>query len=229
MAGVPPHTVILRPPDLPRLSDQLTATDLATLTLGDEARLESLELTGTLASDVIARSATIEDCRLRGSLAGARLHDLHLHDCDADGADLANVDLRGGALARLTLRNCRLTGAQLVETSIRDVTFIDCLLDFAVLAGAKLDRVLFRGCELREATLEQAQLRDVRLEHCDLSRALLGQSSLQRVELEACRLVGLRSFTDLRGAAMPWPDVVAGAGAFAAALGIAILEDEEPA
>jgi hypothetical protein len=58
---------------------------------------------------------------------------------------------------------------------------------------------------------------------------MLGQAQLQRVELEGCRLDGLRSFADLRGAAMPWPDVVAGAGAFASALGIAILEDKDPA
>jgi hypothetical protein len=58
---------------------------------------------------------------------------------------------------------------------------------------------------------------------------MLGQARLLRVELDGCRLDGLRSIADLRGAAMPWPDVVAGAGAFAAALGIAVLEDEEPA
>jgi uncharacterized protein YjbI with pentapeptide repeats len=226
---VPPRSTAARPPGAPALPDELPETDLATLDLTDETRLEAAELTGTLAHGTVARSATIEDCRLRGSLAGARLHDLHLHDCEGIGADLANVELRGGALTRLTLRHCRLTGAQLMETSIRDVTFVDCRLDFAVLALARLDRVVLRGCDLREASLEQAQLRDVRFEGCDLSRAMLGQAQLQRVELHGCRLDGLRSVADLRGTTMPWPDIVAGAGAFAAALGIGILEDEEPA
>jgi hypothetical protein len=57
---------------------------------------------------------------------------------------------------------------------------------------------------------------------------MLGQARRQRVELHGCRLDGLRSIVDLRGAAMPWPDVVAGAGTFAAALGIAIVDDEAP-
>jgi uncharacterized protein YjbI with pentapeptide repeats len=231
MAAVPsrPTSTSARPPGVPALAAELPVTSLSTVDLADEDRLEALELTGALAAGTVARSATIEECRLRGSLAGARLHDVHLHDCEATGADLANVDLRGGALTRLTLDRCRLTGAQLVESSIRDVTFVDCRLDFAVLAGARLDRVVLRGCDLREASLEQAQLRDVRLERCDLSRAMLGQARLQRVELDGCRLDGLRSIADLRGATMPWPDVVAGAGALAAALGIGILEDEEPA
>jgi uncharacterized protein YjbI with pentapeptide repeats len=226
---VPARPAAFRTPAVPALPPELAETDLATLDLTDEARLEALDLSGQLRPATVARSATIEDCRVRGSLAGARLHDVHLHDCELDGADLANLDLRGGALSRLTLRNCRLTGAQLVETSIRDVTFVDCRLDFGVLALARLDRVTLRGCELREASLEQAQLRDVRLERCDLSRAMLGQAQLQRVELDGCRLEGLRSIADLRGAAMPWPDVVAGAGAFAQALGITVLEDDEPA
>jgi uncharacterized protein YjbI with pentapeptide repeats len=226
---MPPPSTGPRPPGVPTLPDDLAEADLGQLALADEDRLEALELIGALAPGTVARSATIEDCRLRGSLAGARLHDVHLHDCEATGADLANVELRGGALTRLTLRHCRLTGAQLLETSIRDVTFADCRLDFAVLAGARLDRVVLRGCDLREASLEQAQLRDVRLEGCDLSRAMLGQARLQRVELHGCRLDGLRSIADLRGAAMPWPDVVASAGTFAAALGIAIVEGEAPA
>jgi uncharacterized protein YjbI with pentapeptide repeats len=226
---VPARPAAFRTPAVPTLPPDLVATDLATLALTDEVRLEALDLSGQLPADTVARSATVEDCRVRGSLAGAHLHDVHLHDCELDGADLANLDLRGGALARLTLRNCRLTGAQLIESSIRDVTFVDCRLDFAVLALSRLDRVTLRGCELREASLEQTQMRDVRFERCDLSRAMFGQAQLLRVELDGCRLDGLRSIADLRGAAMPWPDVVAGAGAFAAALGITVLEDDEPA
>jgi uncharacterized protein YjbI with pentapeptide repeats len=219
--------IAARAPGVPSLPDDLAPADLGTLALVDEVRLEALELTGQAPGGVVARSATIEDCRLRGSLAGARLHDLHLHDCEAVGADLANADLQGAALTRLTLRRCRLTGAQLVESSIRDVTLVDCRLDFAVLGRARLDRVLLRDCDLREASLEQAQLRDVRFERCDLSRAMLGQAQLQRVELHGCTLDGVRAISDLRGAAMPWPDVVAHAGAFAGALGVTVLEDAE--
>jgi uncharacterized protein YjbI with pentapeptide repeats len=221
--------IAARPPGAPTLAADLPPADLATLGLDDEARVEGRTLTGALPAGVEARGATIEDCRIEGSLAGARLPDLHLHDAEAAGADLANVDLRGAHLSRLTLRHCRITGAQLVEATLKDVTLIDCRLDFAVLGLARLDRVVLRGCDLREASLEQAQLRDVRLERCDLSRAMLGQARLQRVELDGCRLDGLRSVADLRGASMPWPDVVASAGAFATALGIVVQDDEDAA
>jgi uncharacterized protein YjbI with pentapeptide repeats len=216
-----------RAPAVPSLPDDLAGRDLQPLWLDDEDRLEAVELTGTGPPDLRARNVTIEDARIRGSLAGAHLHDVHLHDAEIVGADLANVDLRRGHLSRLVVRNARLTGAQLVEATLQDVTFVDCRLDFAVLAAARLDRVVLDGCDLTESSLEQAQLRDVRLTSCDLTRASVGQSQHTRVELHGCRLAGLRSIADLRGAALPYPDLVHQAPAFAAALGIRIATDPD--
>jgi len=44
--------------------------------------------------------------------------------------------------------------------------------------------------------------------------------------LRDCVLDGIRGIEALRGAAMPWPDLVAAAGELAAALGIAVLEED---
>ena len=90
-----------------------------------------------------------------------------------------------------------------------DVTFAGCRIDFAVLAAARLDRVVFRNCDLREASLEQAQLRDVRFESCDLSRATLGpEPPPARASWRAAAWTASARCQDLRGAAMPWPDIV---------------------
>lgn len=216
-----------RAPVEPRGVDDLRGEDLLRLVVEDETRVEGLELTGALPPGVVARNVTIEEARIKGSLAGAKLHDVHLHDAELAGADLANVDLTKGHVDRVVAKDCRLTGAQLIETTLKDVVFTGCRIDFAVLAEARLDRVRFERCDLREVSLEGAQLRDVRFEACDLSRATLDRSRHQRVLLEGCRLEGVRSLQDLRGASMPWPDVVDQAGAFAAALGISVARDPE--
>jgi uncharacterized protein YjbI with pentapeptide repeats len=216
-----------RPPGVPTIAEELPRRALDEIELHDEVRIEHVELTGSLPTGTVARSATIEEARIRGSLAGAKLHDLHLHDAQLDGADLANVDLHGAHLSRLTIANCRMTGAQLVETTLVDVTLTGCRLDFANLTLARLDRVVFRDCRLEEASLDQAQLRDVRFESCDLRRATFGQSRHQRVQLHGCRLDGLRTISDLKGVAMPFPDIVDQAQAFAAALGIAVVIDPD--
>jgi uncharacterized protein YjbI with pentapeptide repeats len=216
-----------RSPVGPRGVDDLRGEDLLRLLVEDETRIEGLELTGALPPGVVARNVTIEETRIRGALAGAKLHDVHLHDAELLGADLANVDLAKGHLDRVVLKDCRLTGAQLIETTVKDAVFTGCRLDFAVLATARLDRVRFERCDLREVSLEGAQLRDVRFESCDLSRATLDGSRHTRVLLEGCRLEGVRSLQDLRGTAMPWPDVVDQAEALAAALGISVARDPD--
>jgi uncharacterized protein YjbI with pentapeptide repeats len=214
-----------RPPGAPAIAEELPQRALDEIELADEVRVEHVELTGSLPAGTYARSATIEEARIRGSLAGAKLHDLHLHDARLDGADLANVDLQGAHLSRLEIANCRMTGAQLIETTLVDVTLTGCHLDFGNLTLARLDRVVFRDCRLEEASLDQTQLRDVRFESCDLRRATFGQSLHQRVRLDGCRLDGLRTISDLKGVTMPFPDIVDQAQAFAAALGIAVAID----
>src|SRR3954452_23292658 len=206
-----------RRPATPTPLHDLGDLDAAETPLTDEGRLEGVVLRGP-GTALSARSVTIEACELRGAFGGAVLPDLHLIASVVAGADLANADLRGAALHRSAIHDARLTGLRATGTSLRDLTATACRADLAVLAEARIERVLLRGCDLRDATFDDAQLRDVRFEDCDLAGASFSRARLERVELVGCNLEGLRSVTELRGAAMPWPDLVANAGAFAAAL-----------
>ena len=47
---------------------------------------------------------------------------------------------------------------------------------------------------------------------------------LKRVELRGCDLAGLRGVEALRGARMPWNDVLENSPLFAAALGLEIID-----
>ena len=51
---------------------------------------------------------------------------------------------------------------------------------------------------------------------------------IDRCELAGCTLDGLAGAERLRGAAMPWADVVGNAALLAAALGIRVLDDDGP-
>jgi len=211
-----------RPPLSPRVAEELAPLDPAALE--DEARFEGVELTGAAATGLEVRHLTLAESRMKAALAGARLPDLHLSDVVVTGADLANLHAPAAALRRVEIVQARLTGATLSEASLRDVTLRGCRMDLASLGAARLERVVFVDCDLREASLGEAVLRDVRFQGCDLGGAELARTRLQRVELEGCRLEGIRSAADLRGAAMPWPDIVANAGVFAAAAGVRIAE-----
>jgi uncharacterized protein YjbI with pentapeptide repeats len=66
----------------------------------------------------------------------------------------------------------------------------------------------------------------VRFDACDLTGSDLTGVRLDGCELRSCTLDGLTGLERLRGAAMPWADVVANATLLAVALGIRVLDDE---
>jgi uncharacterized protein YjbI with pentapeptide repeats len=210
----------LRPPLGPRVADEPDPIDPASLE--DETRYDGVELTGD--GPIAVRHLTLAESLVRGRLAGSELRDLHLGDVLVSGADLANLKAGAAAIRRSTIDQARLTGADLSEASLRDVTFSGCRIDLASLAAARLERVVFADCDLRETSFGEAILRDVRFERCDLGGVELAQVRLQRVELHGCRLEGIRSVGNLRGAAMPWADIVGNAGLFAAAAGVRATE-----
>jgi uncharacterized protein YjbI with pentapeptide repeats len=74
-------------------------------------------------------------------------------------------------------------------------------------------------CELNSSTLT-----DVLFENCELRQATLSGVRVKRVELRGCDLTGLRGVEALKGARMPWNDVLENGPLFAAALGLEILD-----
>lgn len=147
-----------------------------------------------------------------------------LVDVVAGDADWANRRLPRFEVRRAELRRCRLTGAELGEAVLRDMSFVECQLDLVALRFAKLERVVFRDCRMHEFDLYEASLKDVLFERCELRDATFSGAKLQRVELRGCDLSGLRGVEALRTARMPWDDVLAHATLFAHAVGIEIID-----
>jgi len=147
-----------------------------------------------------------------------------LVDAVACDLDWANRRTRGLVVRRAEVRRCRLTGTELAEAALSDVTFSDCRLDLAGLRIAKLERVVFRDCRMAECDFYDATLTDVLFDHCELREATFSGGRLKRVELRGCDLTGLRGIEALRGARMPWNDVLENAPLFATALGLEIID-----
>jgi len=148
-----------------------------------------------------------------------------------DLADVVATDLDWAAkravrfsARRVELRRCRLTGAELGEAMLHDVAFLECRVDLVGLRFAKLERVAFRDCRMGECDLYGASLKDVLFERCELREATFSTATLERVELRECDLTGLRGAEALRGARLPWNDVLENAPLFAAVLGIEIVD-----
>ncbi len=138
--------------------------------------------------------------------------------------DWAGERAPGFSARRAELRRCRLTGAELAEATIVDVTFVECRIDLAGLRHATLERVVFRDCRMSECDLYGSALKDVLLERCELREATLSGATLERVELRECDLTGVHGPEALRGARMPWSDIIANAALFAHVTGVEVLD-----
>jgi uncharacterized protein YjbI with pentapeptide repeats len=125
----------------------------------------------------------------------------------------------------VAVAGARLTGVQWTRGTIADASFRDCRIDLATFAGTTFERVRFEDCLLAQADFRDALFRSVRLDGCDLTEADLGGVRIDRCEVAGCTLDGLAGVERLRGAAMPWADVVGNAALLAAALGIRVLDD----
>ena len=212
-------------PRSPALPAQLTALAPGALhaeagheevTIGDE------DLTGLQAPELTLRTVRLQATRL----PGAELSGLELTDAELSSCDLANARLGArAAWRRVHVRTCRLTGIAINDGVLRDVTIESSRVDLASFAGCRLERVSFTDCVLVATDFLEAQLDAVRFTDCDLSEADFRGARLHRCELRGCRLDGLQGVTQLRGVALPWPDLVGSAGVWAQALGIEVLED----
>jgi uncharacterized protein YjbI with pentapeptide repeats len=148
-----------------------------------------------------------------------------LVDLVAENQDWSNARAARSSIRRVELRLCRLTGVELAESELSDVVFADCRLDLAGLRFSKLERVVFRDCRMTECDLYGATLKDVVFERCELREATLTEVTVRRVDLVRCELAGLHGAEALRGARIPWDDVLQNGPVFAAALGIEILDE----
>jgi uncharacterized protein YjbI with pentapeptide repeats len=146
-----------------------------------------------------------------------------LVDVVVENVDWANSRSRVAG-RRVELHHCRLTGSELGQSELTDVTFLDCRLDLVGLRFAKLERVVFRDCRMTECDFYEASLKDVTFERCELRGARFSAARIERVELSACDLAGASGVEALRGARMSWDDVLANAPVFASAIGIEIVD-----
>ncbi len=197
-------------PDPPRVE-----RELEDLELGPGVRMPGLAIEGVRLVDV--------------DLGGARLGAWRLSDVAVERGNLANLIAPDLSLRRVTFSGARLTGVGWTDGVVGDVVLRDCLIDLASFAGTTFERVVFERCRLAQTDFREALLRSVRFDDCDLTECDLTGLRIDRCELRGCRLDGAGPLERLRRAEMPWADVLGNAALLAAALGIVVLEEDDPA
>ncbi len=210
-------------PREPALPSGLDRVEIALLRHDD--RICELELTGAELSDQHANGVGFEMVKLTSvDLSGSRLEHLSILDGMLHDCNLANVHGRRARLNRVVIERSRMTGIDLADAALVDVTVRGCRVDLASFGASRLERVTFEDCALGQSDFLEARLDAVRFHRCELLRADFRGARLRHCEFRRSDLTDLQGIESLRGAAMEWPDIVAMAAAWAAALGIEVLD-----
>jgi uncharacterized protein YjbI with pentapeptide repeats len=204
---MPARSTARRPPAPPRLPQEVEPTPITAEDFGNGARLDEVRVADA-------------------DVSGVRVSGLSLLDVELVRCNLANLDARSSSLVRTVAAESRLTGLGWSEGKLQDVAFRGCRVDLASFRFSQLERVTFEECSLREADFQDARCASVAFHDCDLTGASFHNARFARSELRRCTLDDLRGIEGLRGAAMEWGDILSLAGAFAAALGIRLLDEE---
>jgi uncharacterized protein YjbI with pentapeptide repeats len=211
-------------PDTPDIPAELHRYD-------ERARpLDRLELDCALVetADFSGQESTavrIAECRLnRVDLSGSSLTAASFNDVAIAAGSWANVRTKELRVRRTTFKGVRMTGADLADSHLEDVTFVDCRMDLAFFVTAKLLRVRFERCMLDEVDWTDAHLSSVAFDRCSLARSVWTDATLLNCEMRASDMSGAAHLERLRGVRMPLEDVLTAAQDFALALGIDIVE-----
>jgi uncharacterized protein YjbI with pentapeptide repeats len=208
-------------PDLPELEPR-EVPDEGDLILSG-ARVERVAADPVRAGRIRVRESELRGVSIEGRhIAGLELVDVILTDCG-----LANVDAREGLLRRVEVRRSQLVGFGFNEGDVSDLVVRDSSLELSSFAGASLRGVRFEGVNLINASFMEARLELVEFIDCRMSGADFRGARVRSAAIRGASLDGVLGVESLRGTRMPWGDLLASAGALAAALGISVEEGED--
>lgn len=210
----------LQAPDLPELDEVSLTDDTGTLDLSG-ALVAAGNGTAVRATRVRVRESELRGVVIEaGNVPGLTLGDVIMRDCG-----MSNVDGGEGRLTRVEIHRSQLVGFGLTRGEIRDLRVVDSSLQLASFASATLRNVVFERVNLAEASFMHARLESVAFVDCRLDGTDFRQVKLAGCVIRGTSLDGVLGVEALRGLRMPWPDVLASAGALAVALGIEIESD----
>jgi uncharacterized protein YjbI with pentapeptide repeats len=209
----------------------LQAPDLADLTVTSlPADGSPIDLSGAMVTGdgtaLPAGRVRVRESELRGVVLapghapGLTLADVILRDCG-----LSNLDAREGRLSRVEAHRSQFVGFGLDRGDVRDLRVVDSSMQLASFASAALRTVVFERVNLAEASFMHARLEAVAFIDCRLDGADFRDAKLRGCAIRGTSLDGVLGVPSLAGVRMPWPDILASAGALAAALGITIESD----
>ena len=101
-------------------------------------------------------------------------------DCDFIDCNLSMLQLGNSSFKTVSFKNCKLLGIlfHTCDDFLFNVSFQDCVLDYASFANKKMPKTHFISCSLKEVSFIGSQLTNAVFENCNLDNAIFNDTQL---------------------------------------------------
>ncbi len=217
--------------DLPELADLPYAPhlrahegDLSAHEDYDTVLFDGLDLT-----EPNAPNAKFLECAFsRVSMAGGRLQRASLRDVWMRDVRLTGTYLAESSWLDVTVALSALAGAEVFGAELRRVVFSGCKLDSVNFRGTSLTDVAFDSCVLREVDFAGATLTQCAFAGSQLSRTDFSRAQMDRTDLRGAELGIVIDSQSLRGAVISTAQLAVLAPVLAESMGVVVRDELDP-
>ncbi len=209
----------------PKLPNNLRIEGNLCALLTDEATISCVESIKQAIDSPKAKSISIKEAKFTNiTIVNGNIRNCHLDDISIENSDFSAAKLPGMSARRVVFKSTRLSGVQLYESTLKDVTFIGCKLDLSNFRFAQLKNVLFEDCVISEADFAGAVFNNVVMSKCELEKTDFSNSKITSLDLRGSNILGIYGITSLEGAKITPTQLIGIAPQLAAEIGL-VVED----
>ena len=186
---------------LPQIPAQLTiSNNLAAAMKSDE----TISLTAFKNQDI--SGLKVKSCVVNESMfdkilfTQAKLEKLGFTDVATSNCDLTAASFPESSWRRVSTKDTRATGLQIQNSTLQDITFLNCKLNLSNWRFTKLKNIRFSDCILDEADFYMATLENVDFQNCSLEKAQFSASTLKNADFRTSNISNLFGIESLSGA-----------------------------
>jgi len=186
-------------------------------------RMHPPNLEATPKTNLEADEIELQGQRLNGTvIEPAKYRLLDITDCYLEDAIVNNAVCFRAGIIRSQFKRAQMTGLQLAEGNIKDVSFTNCRINLSNFRNANFERCIFKDCDLTEADFAMAKLDFVEFDGCNLDQTEFSNSRCKEVKFIDTTLTTVKGGASLRGCTVSSQNLIELSPQLAQAAGITV-------
>ncbi len=182
----------------PKVSDEFTKGVILEVLDEDNVSNYNFELTELTKEKI--KFVNFNECKfVKMAFLSVELSNVSFVDIIFEGCDFSNSSFELCSFIRCQFKNCKLVGANIYDSTLKDVKF-NGILDYINFASNKFKNVLFVECSIAESRFLENTFSNAYFEQSNMKNIEFYKTSLNKVDLTTDIIDGLNaSLTDVKG------------------------------